>query len=106
PPPPRRRIASGRGALRNEPGVPRTAVYADYETTEDDLADRLADMDYGPYGDLGHLHYLLLPTIDPFDTRSGGAALLDYCRHVGAISSDRHHSAHYCRRGDLLGHVP
>lgn len=50
-------------------------VYLDYEMTEDDLAERLTDMGYGPESDLSRLRYALLPTLPPLDTADGSAAL-------------------------------
>lgn len=52
-----------------------SVVYLDMEMTENDLAERLEDMGYGPEVDLSHLHYYLLPSLPPLDTRQGGEVL-------------------------------
>jgi KaiC/GvpD/RAD55 family RecA-like ATPase len=58
-------------------------VYLDYEMTEDDVYERLEDMGRGPASDLSRLHYALLPTLPPLDTREGGLALLGLLDEVG-----------------------
>jgi KaiC/GvpD/RAD55 family RecA-like ATPase len=52
-------------------------LYVDYEMTERDVRDRLAEMGYGPESDLERLHYALLPKMPPLDTEPGGQALMD-----------------------------
>jgi hypothetical protein len=52
-------------------------TYVDYEMTERDVRDRLAEMGYGPESDLSRLHYALLPKMPPLDTEAGGQALMD-----------------------------
>jgi hypothetical protein len=61
-----------------------TAVYLDLEMTEEDLYDRLTEMGFGPETDFSRLHYLLLPSLPPLDTREGGTALLEFCLDVEA----------------------
>lgn len=51
-------------------------LYLDWEMTEDDVHDRLADMGCGPETDLSLLRYALLPSLPPLNTASGGMALL------------------------------
>lgn len=59
-------------ATGNDPVV---VVYLDYEMTEADVFDRLADMGYGPDTDFSRLRYALLPTLPPLDTAGGATAL-------------------------------
>ena len=59
-------------------------LYLDYEMTEDDLAERLESMGYGPDTDLSHLHYALLPSLPGLDQPEGGRAVVDLARSVGA----------------------
>src|SRR5205823_1713681 len=54
---------------------PVVAIYLDYEMTEDDVHERLADMGLGPDDDLSRLRYWLLPSLPPLDTEAGAAAL-------------------------------
>lgn len=70
------RLATGQRAFDQPAGEPVHVVYLDLEMTEDDLAERLEDMGYGPDSDLSHLHYYLLPTLPALDTPEGGEALL------------------------------
>lgn len=51
-------------------------VYLDYEMIEDDVDERLSDMDLGEDTDQTWLRYALLPTIAPLDTAAGGASLV------------------------------
>lgn len=51
-------------------------IYLDMEMTESDLAERLEDMGYGPDTDFSCLHYYLLPSLPPLDTKAGGEALM------------------------------
>jgi len=59
-------------------------LYLDFEMTNADLAERLEDMGYGPATDLTHLHYALLPSIDPLDSPEGGKAVVELARSVNA----------------------
>lgn len=70
-------------ALMARRGV--AVVYLDYEMTDDDLYERLADMGYGPATDLSHLHYAVLPTLPPLDTDLGALTLLAKVDEVRAI---------------------
>ena len=64
--------------------VPIVVSYLDFEMTEADLFDRLADMGYGPETDLSRLSYALLPSFPPLDTPEGGEAL---ARHLDAVQA-------------------
>jgi len=64
--------------------VPIVVAYLDFEMTEADLFDRLADMGYGPETDLSRLSYALLPSFPPLDTPEGGEAL---SRHLDAVQA-------------------
>lgn len=69
------RLATGTRVLDQPAGDPIHVDYYDLEMTEDDLAERLVDLGYGPDSDLSHLHYYLLPTLPPLDTPEGGATI-------------------------------
>ena len=64
--------------------VPIVVSYLDFEMTEADLFDRLADMGYGPETDLSRLSYGLLLLFPPLDTPEGGEAL---ARHLDAVQA-------------------
>jgi hypothetical protein len=78
------RLSTGTRFLDRPEGEPLSVVYVDMEMTEDDLAERLEGMGFGPDTDLGHLHYYLLPTLPPLDTPDGGETLLAIGRRHGA----------------------
>ena len=69
---------------------PVVVLYLDYEMTEADLFDRLADMGYGPGDDLSRLRYALLPAIPPLDTKDGAEALKAMLDDVEAQWPDHH----------------
>jgi hypothetical protein len=69
---------------------PVVVVYLDYEMTEDDLAERLEDMGYGPDSDLSRLRYALLPTLPPLDTAEGAQTLSDLLDDVEAAHAGHH----------------
>lgn len=77
-------IATGTTCLGAPPQPPVHVLYLDYEMTEDDLRERLDAMGYGPDTDMGHLHYWLLPAIDPLNTDKGAAALVAAANTVDA----------------------
>ena len=54
---------------------PVHVTYLDHEMTEDDVLERLEAMGFEP-GDLGRLHYYLLPSMPPLDTMDGGGRLM------------------------------
>jgi hypothetical protein len=76
-------FATGGRCLATPAGPPRDVLYIDYEMTKEDLAERLETMGYGPDTDLSHLHYALIPPIDPLDTATGAAQI----RHLAALVS-------------------
>jgi hypothetical protein len=55
---------------------PVAVVYLDYEMTEADVRDRLADMGHGLQSDLSRLYYWLLPSLPPLDSETGARMLL------------------------------
>ena len=63
---------------------PVDVLYLDFEMTEKDLWERLADLGFGPDTDLSRLHYALLPSMYPFDTERGGMQILYLAKAVGA----------------------
>jgi hypothetical protein len=63
---------------------PVDVLYLDYEMTEADLEDRLTELGYGPDVDMSHLHYALLPSIPPLDTKAGAAHILALAEHCNA----------------------
>jgi len=68
--------ATGRPVLGHRRHDPVRVLYLDYEMTEADLYERLSELGYGPGDDLSNLHYALLPSLPPLDTRDGAVALL------------------------------
>jgi hypothetical protein len=52
--------------------------------TEADLLERLGELGYGPDDDLSRLHYALLPSLPPLDTREGANAILGLVDKTGA----------------------
>ena len=78
-------VATGRPILgRPNSNGPRSVLYLDYEMVRDDVAQRLADLGYGPDDNLANLHYALLPSIDPLDVAAGGRYVLDAALRVAA----------------------
>ena len=65
-------------------------LYVDYEMTERDVRDRLAEMGYGPQSDLTHLHYALLPKMPFLDTEAGGEALVGMLDLAAADCPEAH----------------
>lgn len=77
-------LATGRPCL-GQPPVPRQHVlYFDYEMTEADLMERLTDLGYDHGDDWSHLHYALLPALDPLDTKDGARRVCALADQVGA----------------------
>lgn len=70
------RLATGYDPMTGRRRPPLHVLYLDFEMTEDDLQERLEKMGYGPDDDLSHLHYALLPSLPPFDTKDGGEAIV------------------------------
>jgi len=77
-------LASGRAFLSKPQTEPQHVLYCDYEMTPDDVRDRLMDFGYGP-GELGYLHYCLLPVAHPLDTEQGAAEIVEAAEAVGAV---------------------
>lgn len=69
-------LATGRPFLDMPGGDPVDVLYLDFEMTAEDIRARLEEFGYGPTDDLSHLHYVLLPSIPPLDTKEGGEAVL------------------------------
>ncbi len=74
-------LATGRPCLASDaPGQPQHVLYIDQEMTEEDWADRLRDMSYGPADEhllSQHLHLAQLHAWPPMDTPAGGKAVHD-----------------------------
>jgi KaiC/GvpD/RAD55 family RecA-like ATPase len=56
--------------------APVVVIYLDFEMTEDDVHERLADMGYDQGTDLSRLRYAVLPTLPALDTAEGACELL------------------------------
>lgn len=77
-------LATGRPFLNNPARPPVDILYLDYEMTGDDVRERLEAYGYGPDDNLDHLHYALLPTIDPLDTHSGADVVIEAAIRLNA----------------------
>jgi hypothetical protein len=77
-------LATGQRVLDRPACEPVSVVYMDLEMTEDDLAERLEDMGFGPESDLSHLHYYLLPALPPLDGPEGGDVMVSIVRQHAA----------------------
>jgi len=77
-------LASGRGFLCQSAGDPKRVLYLDYEMTENDLLERIADMGYDE-GDQAALTesfaYYLSPNLPALNTQSGASRLLTLVAH-------------------------
>ncbi len=71
------RAAAGLPSLLRPGGEPLRVLYLDCEMTAADAQERLEDFGFGPAVDLSSLHYALLPSLAPLDTREGGAQLVE-----------------------------
>lgn len=69
-------IATGRSVLGHRKRKPERVLYVDLENSQDDIADRLRDMEYAP-DQLGNLRYLSFPTMPTLDSEAGGRELLE-----------------------------
>lgn len=78
------RVSTGWEPFSDRPIAPISTLYLDYEMTEDDLLERVESMGFAACALKGHLHYALLPSLAPLDTREGGEELLELVRYVGA----------------------
>jgi hypothetical protein len=70
-------VATGRPFLGRPASAPMSVMFCDWEMGADDIRERLEDFGYGPSDDLSHLHYVLLPDVEPLDTREGGLAFME-----------------------------
>ena len=77
-------VATGRRVLGQRRAEQVDVLYLDYEMTEADLLERLGELGYGPDDDLSRLHYALLPSLPPLDTREGANAILSLVDKTGA----------------------
>jgi len=68
-------LASGKPIFGREPISKVHVLYLDYEMTAADLMERLDTLGYDEDTDLSHLHYALIPSIDPLNTFEGAAAV-------------------------------
>lgn len=69
-------VATGRPIFGARPCEPTSVLYLDYEMTEADLEERLTELGYSAADDLSNLHYALLPSLPPLNTREGAQAVL------------------------------
>ena len=72
-------LAAGREVFARPAGKAVRVLYVDYEMTEHDLLERVVAMGYGPSdaSSLSGLHYLLAPTVEPLNFKTGAAQLLE-----------------------------
>ncbi|WP_392467119.1 AAA family ATPase [Arsenicicoccus cauae] len=82
-------VARGQDAWATLP-VPRQrrVLYIDMENTDDDVAERMADMGVESSAGLGHLTYVPMPNMDTLDTAAGGEQLLQACACYGLQKGD------------------
>lgn len=76
-------LATGSPVLAKGRTEPVDVLYVDYEMTEDDLHERLDDFGYGPEVDMSRLHYVLLPSIDGLDTKTGAQTVINSAKAWG-----------------------
>lgn len=76
-------VARGRDPFTDRPIPSRRVSYFDMEMSEDDLHDRLADMEVTA-AELRLLSYYLLPAMPPLDSEPGGRALLAHLDRDGS----------------------
>lgn len=69
-------LTTGRSVLGGDLRAPLRVVYVDQENREEDWAERLTDMGYGP-DDLDRLYLYDLQSWPPLDTEAGGRALIE-----------------------------
>lgn len=77
-------VATGRSILGAPTQKPRSVLLLDYEMTNSDLQERLESLGYGPETDMTNLHYALLPSLPPLNTKEGSAALIALAEVVDA----------------------
>lgn len=77
-------LATGRPLFGSTLTAPVDVLYLDYEMTESDLMERLVELGYDDSTDLSRLHYALMPSLPPLDTRQGAEALTRLANLCGA----------------------
>lgn len=78
-------VIVGRGWLgSDQPERTPVTLYLDFEMTEDDLQERLEEFGFDRTVDLTHLHYAVLPSLDPLDTAAGAAQVVQAAEAIGA----------------------
>ena len=77
-------LATGRPLFGNTRAPAVDVLYLDYEMTEADLMERLVELGYDETENLTRLHYALMPSMPPLDTRAGAEALNRLAEQVGA----------------------
>lgn len=76
--------ACGRKVFGEWDTEPTDILYLDYEMTEDDLWERLSDLGFGADVDMSHLHYSMLPSIFPLDSKEGADQIVRLAEAVHA----------------------
>ena len=76
-------LALGRDPFTGDPIPPRKVGYWDFEMTEDDFRERIADMGFDVYALSKMLNYYLMQPLPPLDTEQGGRALLEQATIMG-----------------------
>jgi hypothetical protein len=70
-------LALGRHPWTGEAIEPIHVAYFDFEMSEDDLEQRLSDLDFDPL-ELDYLHYAIYPILPPLDTEAGGEEFIGH----------------------------
>lgn len=78
-------LATGKPILGQTPVDRRNVLYLDYEMTAADLVDRLETLGFTGDDDFSMLHYALLPSLPPLNTREGADAV---CKLAELVSAD------------------
>ena len=80
-------MATGKPILgRPNTAGPQHVVYLDYEMTTADLRERLELLGYDENDDLSYLHYNLLPSLPPLDTKEGCDAIRAIAAYWDAVA--------------------
>jgi len=79
-------LAIGRDPFTGRAQAPQKITYLDYEMTEEDIVERLEEMDFTADQLAGRLTYYLWPSIAALDTAEGGATLLELARRDEAVA--------------------
>jgi hypothetical protein len=82
-------LAIGRDPWTRRPVDPLSVCYLDFEMTEDDLLERIEDMEFDA-AELDGLHYFLRPDMPMLDQPEGGKMLLEVidAHHAEAVIID------------------